>query len=489
MKLLDRERSVLLERGCWGVLATVAAYELYKFSFVSWEVAVLAVLTCAAAVLPWFLWVRGRVPGYPLFPVMALTYLWTYGLPALNQQPAVAAYPPGRQVAALGAALTFLLVATAVWLAVVRVPARQPARLLQFDRSATVPLLLAGLAGATLFQLNNAVRVVRVPPGVGSILSALFIALVSVAAPTLAFLFGLGRLSHRQVAAFLALFGAHTLISLTSLHVSTAVTLLVALLTYSIARGRVPLVLLGALVLALSVLHLGKKEMRARYWAQSATLRPWDYPGFFYDWATAGVRRAVAPAPPSGRTAWQDPLERSSLLWVMLRLQEQIPAHKPYLNGETYQIIPELLVPRVLNESKIVAVRGNQVLAVYSGMIRKEDVRRVSIGFGYLAEAYANFGWVGVLALAVLVGAALGQLTRWSADAPVISFRGTLTLLVLAACVQAEYTAGVLVSSLFQHTAVLGALCLALMRPLPAAEGARRTAPAAANRQPAVATG
>jgi hypothetical protein len=480
MKLLDRERSGLLERGCWGVLAAVALYELYKFSYVSWEVVALAVLVCAAAVLPWFLWVRGRAPGYPLFPVMALTYLWTYGLPALNQQPMVAAYPPARQAAALGAALTFLLVATAVWLAVVGVPARQPARLLQFDRRATVPILLAGVAGAALFQLNNALRVVRIPPGVGSILSALFIALVSVAAPTLAFLLGMGRLSRSQVAAFLALFGAYTLIGLTALYVSSTVTLLVAVLTYSIARGRVPLVLLGVLVLALSVLHLGKKEMRIRYWGQSATLKPWDYPGFFYEWAEAGVRQAVAPAPPAGKAGGQDPLERSSLLWVMLRLQEQIPGRKPYLGGETYQIIPELLVPRVLNESKTVAIRGNQVLAVYSGMVRKEDVGRVSIGFGHLAEAYANYGWVGVLALAVLVGAGLGQVTRWSADAPVISFRGALTLLVLAACVQAEYTAGVLVSSLFQHTVVLGGLCLALMRPLPAAEVARRAAPAVA---------
>src|SRR5690349_24016983 len=126
MQLLDDKRSRLLEQSLWLVLAALGVYEAFEFRFVSAQVTALALLVCAAALAPAFLWLRRKAPGYPLFPTMAATYLWTYGLPALNQQPSVAAYPASRQVAALAAALVFLAVATLTWLAVVRLPARPP---------------------------------------------------------------------------------------------------------------------------------------------------------------------------------------------------------------------------------------------------------------------------------------------------------------------------------------------------------------------------
>jgi hypothetical protein len=151
----------------------------------------------------------------------------------------------------------------------------------------------------------------------------------------------------------------------------------------------------------------------------------------------------------------------------MLRLQDEIPARKPFLVGETYEFILPLLVPRLLNESKINALRGNQVLAIQAGIVRKEDSGRVAVGIGYLAEAYANFGWTGIVVLAVVLGALLAQVTRWSLGAPVNSFRGTFAILALVACFQTESTAAAIISALFQQSLVLVALSCALMRPLP----------------------
>jgi hypothetical protein len=477
MQLLDDKHSRLLERSFWLGLAALAVYEGLKFRFVSSEVTGLALLVCAAALAPALLWVRRQVPGYPLFPTMAATYLWTYGLPALNQQLSVAVFPSTRQATALAAALLFLVVSTFTWLALVRRPAELPQQLLQFDRRATVPALLAGLAGATLYHLNGSLQMVAVPRGYASVLSAMSIAAVSVASPTLAYLLGQGKLGRRAGAAYLTLLGVYLVTNLTSLYLSSVITLGISILTYSIARGRAPFALLLGLLVAFTVLHLGKGEMRAKYWGgKRDAVNPWDYPAFFEEWVGAGLRRAVTVEATPAREAVQDPLERSSLLWVMLRLQHEIPARKPFLQGKTYEFILPLLVPRLLNDSKVAAIRGNQVLAVYSGILRKEDTDHVSIGFGYLAEAYANFGWTGIVVLAIILGALLAQLTRWSQEAPVVSFRGAFAILILVTCLQTEHTAGGVLSSLFQQSVVLLAFSCALMRPLPFT---RATVPAA----------
>jgi hypothetical protein len=411
---------------------------------------------------------RRKAPGYPLFPTMAATYLWTYGLPALNQQFAVAAYPASRQVAALAAALLFLVVSTVTWLALVRLPAQLPKQLLQFDRRATAPTLLAGLAVATLWQLNGPLQLFSVPRGYASVLNALAIAAVSVASPSLAFLLGAGKLTRGAGAAYVALMAVYLVTHLSSLYLHGVVTVGVSVLTYSIAGGRVPFAFALGLLATVTVLQMGKAEMRGRYWGrQQGPVKPWDYLAFYQEWAAAGLRHVLTPQDAAGARAVQDPLERSSLLWVMLRLQDEIPARKPFLLGETYELILPLLVPRLLNDSKISAIRGNQVLAVHAGIVRKEDTDRVAIGFGYLAEAYANFGWTGIVVVAAALGAALAQLTRWGLGAPVISFRGTFAILVLVACFQTESTAGGFLSALFQQAIVLVALSCALMRLLP----------------------
>ncbi len=480
MILLTPERSRLLERSFWLALAALAVYEGLQFRFISAEVTALALLVCAAALAPAFLWVRRQAPGYPLFPTMAATYLWTYGLPALNQQFAVALYPSSRQAAALSAALLFLAVSTLTWLALVRRPAPLPRQLLQFDRRATVPALLAGLALATLWQFNGSLQLVTIPRGYASVLSALSIAAASVASPSLAFLLGQGKLTRGARASYVALLGAYLVAHLGSLQLASVITLGISIFTYSIARGRVPFAFSLGLLVAFTVLQTGKAEMRGRYWGrQQGPVKPWGYPALFQEWAACGVQHILTPPDvPSDRMV-QDPLERSSLLWVMLRTQDQIPARKPFLLGETHELILPLLVPRLLNDSKISAIRGNQILAVYVGILRKEDSDRVAIGFGYLAEAYANFGWTGIVVLALVLGAVLAQLTRWSLGAPVISLRGMFAILVLVTCLPTEGTASGSLSVLFQHSVVLLTFSGALMRPLPLTRAAVPAAGAA----------
>src|SRR5437879_334367 len=51
-----------------------------------------SILICITAMLPAYIWCSGRVPGVPLFPLYAITFLWTYAYPLVSGHPIVASY-------------------------------------------------------------------------------------------------------------------------------------------------------------------------------------------------------------------------------------------------------------------------------------------------------------------------------------------------------------------------------------------------------------
>ncbi len=113
---------------------------------------------------------------------------------------------------------------------------------------------------------------------------------------------------------------------------------------------------------------------------------------------------------------------------------------------------------------------GTYILSTHYGLQTRTQTLTTTIGFGLLAESYANFGWVGIVGLAALTGAATGTAARWGAAVPITSFPGLFGFLVLSAFLQTETTAGVAVSSLAQGTlALLGVGCV-FMRRLPNVE-------------------
>ena len=46
-------------------------------------------LIAAACMFPVYLWCAGKVKGMPVFPFFSLTYLWTFCLPLLSENPNV----------------------------------------------------------------------------------------------------------------------------------------------------------------------------------------------------------------------------------------------------------------------------------------------------------------------------------------------------------------------------------------------------------------
>jgi len=78
------------------------------------------------------------------------------------------------------------------------------------------------------------------------------------------------------------------------------------------------------------------------------------------------------------------------------------PSKVPFWGGETYQTIPYMFIPRFLWPGKPSQIVWNKFGRVY-GFLSPDDYR-TSVGVGYLAEGYMNFGYLGMYSVAIIMG-------------------------------------------------------------------------------------
>jgi hypothetical protein len=446
----------------WAGVAALAAYECAGTNPTSAELVIAGNGLIVLALVPMWLWCSGRVGGLPILPLLGMTYVPTFALQLIEPNENVRAYSEELRLAAAVTVAAFLVTATAAWYAVASRPAGPPASYLAFRGERTSGLFLAFVALGCAFQLaTNGGWLPDMSPGMYSIIRAICQSAATVGVSLLAFRIGRRRASEGTLVAFAALTLTYLALLAATLVTAPAIsTFLAAVAMFTLGRGRLPLGVLCAALAAFSLLHAGKHELRAKYWARGVVLQPADYPGHFVEWAEAGVRRLTSNAE---RDKGESLKDRSSLLQILLLVESKTPAEKPFLEGDTYEIIPELLVPRILLEDKIWSHEGTYRLNIYYGRQTREQTRTTTIGFGHLAEAYANFGTPGVLGLAAGIGLAAGLVTRWSARVPIDSFRGLCGLVALSLAIQTEHTMGVTASALSQSLQVLlgiTALCM-----------------------------
>ncbi len=151
---------------------------------------------------------------------------------------------------------------------------------------------------------------------------------------------------------------------------------------------------------------------------------------------------------------------------MLLMVQKKSPNEVPFFNGATYEFIPRLLVPRFIDSQKGISHAGNQMLSVNYGLIELEYVGSVSIGWGLITEAYANFGYLGVAGLAIFLAVYYSIFTRLTVGVPMTSLRFVLGLLALAAAT-AQDTMGIFVTSQFQGMVGVSLASFFLMRRQP----------------------
>lgn len=421
-----------------------------------------SLLIAFGALLPAYLWCSGRVPGVPLLPLFALTFLWTYAYPLVSSHPIIALYSDEAGFAAGAAVAMFLLLCTGAWFLVTTKPHQLPARIRAMvpgkgDYLFSMLILLAGLLTMSVvgqwFELES---------GLFSILRAALFGLSSVGIFALAYRWGKGELRGAKVGVFLAALVLYGFAQMSTLFlVSGVVAAILALVGFATGRRVVPWIWIFAFTLVFATLHAGKGDMREHYWyPMPEPVQPWDYPVFFARWVDAGVSTMASPAP---EELAQPLYERVGLAHLLLKILDESPDRVPYLNGRTYAIVPQLLIPRAFSPDKIPAHEGTTILSVHYGLQSRDDTRTTTIGWGLLNEAAANFGVPGIIGLAIALGAGYGWVTRFAAEAPILSLRMLVAITFMVFAVQTEFTAGVYVSALFQSLVSLSALSLWFM--------------------------
>jgi len=188
-----------------------------------------------------------------------------------------------------------------------------------------------------------------------------------------------------------------------------------ALFAFSVGRKRVPALTTTFCMLLLGVLHLGKGEYRATYWDQGRNF------GAHYDVSLATKYTTWFEASWKAMNRDQtkdddqtDLFQRASLLQVLATIIEDTPGRLPYLNGLTYEILPDMLLPRAFSSDKPRGSLPTEFLAVHYGFQSREEVDFTSISVGPIAEGWANFGWYGVAGAGLFFGVLFGVPARLS---------------------------------------------------------------------------
>lgn len=428
------------------------------------------VAICVLSLLPGYLWCRGRAPGVPVFPVFAATHLWAFGLPILTAHPQVLAYPRAQLIDATLTVCGFILLGTVAWLICSARPVRG-GTMRVLDPGEGAVLVWLPVVAAAAFHLAELADGSRVFGAFQPVVRATVFGLNTLAVFVLFLKWGGGQLPARArpllVALLLVQLAAE---SASLLLIGAMTTCVIALVAFTAGRGRVPWAAFAGTALVFAFLHLGKATMRERHWVadRDLVLQPADLPAWYAEWADASVSAAGGdlagnllgrPRDDAVPLWW-----RSSTMQLLLLAQDRTPKEVPFLEGATYAVIPDLLVPRFLNPHKLRTHEGTYRLNLHYGLQSLQDTWTTTIGWGLLNEAFANFGWWGAGGLAVLLGWTYGWVARFAAPAGILSLRALFAVLVMSYAFQTEFSAGVLVSALFQSTAALVVLSWAIMR-------------------------
>ena len=451
----------------WLIAAGIGIYVLFQIftKRQTIESVVSALFIIVSALLPLYYWATGRARGMPLFPIYSLTFIWTFALPLLGNQPIIAQFAPEEQFYASITVSAFLLVGGVIWYLLAKRPTPQRTHCLAARSALGDELFLALVIFGLVFTVSSGAGWLRLEPGVYAIVRAVALAFEALGCFVLSYRMGAGKLSWPIKVSFLVAAVCLFCATLPGLLLVNAMSIFaVVILGYTLASARFPWRSTVLIILLFAFLHGGKSEMRVRHWTEGdlKPVQPWEYPAFIGEWLDVSWEHLFHPDPmEEGQTL----LQRASLIQLLLYVQHATPADIPYMYGATYAVIPGLFVPRIFYPDKPRSHEGTYLLNIHYGFQTREDTETTTIGFGLLNESYANFGLLGVGLLAVVTGLVYGGVTLLARGVPVLSYRALFAILVTSYSFQSEFSASVYVSALFQSTVALSGFALFFMQP------------------------
>ncbi|MDJ0648117.1 MAG: hypothetical protein QNJ60_05365 [Xenococcaceae cyanobacterium MO_188.B19] len=431
-----------------------------------------ALIIAIAALYPSYLWCRNRAKGLPLFPVLAINFLFTHSFPLINNHKQIAKYTPSQHFIASLIVASFLIVATFCWLSYVEKTPPKNGYSKEFSKTQVFPFFISSLILRIIYEVGiiSGFLWLILPGPLISVVRALTGSIVVLAIVTISYLLGGKLLTKNQAFLFLSLMIILLFVTGVGLYLNSfGLYIFLGCVGWMLGSKKIPWRLLLISFLILSFLNMGKGATRAYYWHRSnSTIQTSEYIQVYKRWIDNSLQQIRKTEDviqyEDKRKDNNNLIERSSLIHMLLKVQTATGTEKPYLEGKTYSIIPQLLVPRFLNKDKIRGGSGNHMLTVYYGLQSYKATFRTSIGWGLLQEAYANFGWVGCLGLGLFLGNLYGWLTRWSMNSSTLSFRFLVALLFLMLAFKGEFTMGSFVSVAFQSLIILFGIRMFFMK-------------------------
>jgi ABC-type multidrug transport system fused ATPase/permease subunit len=470
----DRSKQRQMLPGFWLIAGGLIFYELFIAVVPSYWGNLSATFITIAALIPAYLWCSGYAFGSPIFPLLGLTFIWTYALPLVSSDSrAVLRYTADAHWLASLNVSGFLLLSTFVWFQFVKKQPPLPPTYRCLEEGKGESLFLVGLGIGVIFDIYKVAGWLNLDGGTFALIRGSILGISALAVFVLAYRLGAKELSRSQSQWFVFLVITSMVVNSTGLVLVTAVSMFVIAATaFTIGSKKIPLSTIAIILILMTFFHYGKGSMRNKYWfSKGATsiVQPWEYPAWYTEWAGHSIEyltgKTVSPIFEYKKK--ESLFERSSVVHIFLMAQTKSPQNVSYLNGATYAIIPQLLIPRIFDSNKIASHEGTYLLNIHYGLQSRKDTYRTTVGWGLLAEAYANFGQLGCAGLAVVLGMIYGQTTKWTINAPLLSDRSLLGIVMLSFAFQTEYTAGVYVSAIFQSGMTVVIISTLLMKPYP----------------------
>jgi hypothetical protein len=465
---LPFSRAALL-RIFWVFALVYPPYILWSARLdLSFETFLSGMVLYVACLAPAWFWCTGRIQGLPVFPIFAVSFLPKYLTPLWQGHTLLKQYTLLEIATAAWTIAGFLVVAQLFWqqMAVRAVGVPQAVRMINLKRAES--LLLWCVFADFLFEALT-VFLWQLGSGGFSAVRGFATAAGRMGIFVFCYQMGQGQLSPFKKTVFLLLLTGIVIQETASLVLATVLpTLGIAFAAYVLGAGKIPWRAMAGTFAVISVLHAGKFEMRAKYLEvaleEYKAVAWYEYPAYFTEWVEYGLKNlGFGEGNKIEKKEVSSVKERGSLIHLMVLIQSKTPDSLPYLAGQSYEFIPSLLLPRVLSPQKAWAHTGNMLLSLRYGILSEEGIYTTSVAFDPVMEAYANYGYIGVVVVAVVMGFFLGWVTRMTIHVPMLSFGFMFGVLVIGTVVSSWNTMGVFVTSLWQSFLALAALSMVLM--------------------------